>query len=92
MTLRDLSRQITREIQSAADNLRKDVAENELGDRALLNRATRALALKKRIEEYEGLLGTTLDTCRQHLSVAVQAFTVAKAITEDEDIYAGVFS
>ena len=91
MTLRDLQRSITREIESAADRLRKDIVENDLGDQALLTRATRASALRDRVKQYEGILGQTLDVCHQCLDTAVQAFSVASAVAEDSDVYEGVF-
>jgi hypothetical protein len=92
MTLRDIKRSITREMESAAERLRTDITENDLGDKALLNRAVRASQLRDRIRQYESILGEALDACHQHLDVAVQAFSVASAVQEDAEVYDGVFA
>jgi exo-beta-1,3-glucanase (GH17 family) len=92
MTLRDIKRSITHEIQAAAERLRKDITENDLGDEALLNRAVRASQLRNRIRDYEAIVGEVLDVCHQHLDTAVQAFSVASAVQEDDEVYDGVFS
>ncbi len=92
MTLRDIKRSITREIETASDRLRKDIAENDLGDEALLSRAVRASQLRDRIREYESILGQALDVCHSNLDTAVQAFSVASAVKEDTEIYDGVFA
>jgi hypothetical protein len=92
MTLRDIRRSITREIETAAERLRKDIAENDLGDEALLNRAVRASQLRDRIRQYEGILGQALEVCHQNLDIAVQAFSVASAVQDDADIFDGVFA
>jgi hypothetical protein len=91
MTLRDIKRSITREIESASERLRKDITENQLGDEALLNRAVRARELRERIRQYESILGQALDVCHQHVDIAVQAFSVASAVQEDDEVYEGVF-
>jgi hypothetical protein len=91
MTLRDIKRSITREIESAAERLRKDIAENQLGDEALLTRAVRARELRERIRQYESILDQTLDVCHQHVDIAVQAFSVASAVQDDDEVYEGVF-
>jgi hypothetical protein len=92
MTLRDIKRSITREIQTSSERLRKDIAENNLGNEALLNRAVRASQLRDRIREYEAIVGEVLDVCHQHLDTAVQAFSVASAVQEDDEVYEGVFA
>ncbi|MBC8357001.1 MAG: hypothetical protein H8E66_33940 [Planctomycetes bacterium] len=91
MTLRDIKRSITREIESASERLWKDITENQLGDEALLNRAVRARELRERIRQYESILGQALDVCHQHVDIAVQAFSVASAVQEDDEVYEGVF-
>lgn len=92
MTLRDIKRAITHEVQSTAEQLRKDIAENELGNTALLNRAVRASQLRDRIREYEAIVGEVLTVCHQHLDTAVLAFSVASAVQDDDDVYEGVFA
>jgi len=92
MTLRDIKRSITREIETASEQLRKDIADNELGDKALLNRAVRASQLRDRIRQYEDILGQALEVCHENLDTAVQAFSVASAVQEDDEIYDGVFA
>jgi hypothetical protein len=92
MTLRDIKRSITREVESASERLRKDITENELGDQALLNRAVRASQLRDRIRQYESILGEALSVCHQHLDIAVQAFSVASAVQDDDEVYDGVFA
>ena len=92
MTLRDIKRSITREIEAAAECLRKDIVENKLGDDALLNRAVRASQLRDRIRRYETILGHTLEVCHQNLDIAVQAFSVASAVQDDAEVYDGVFA
>ena len=92
MTLRDIKRSITREIETASERLRKDITKNDLGDEALLNRAVRASELRDRIRQYEEIVGEVLEVCHQHLDTAVQAFSVASAVQEDSDIYDGVFA
>ncbi len=92
MTLRDIKRSICREVESEAERLRKDIAENSLGTDALLNRAVRASQLRDRIRQYEQILGQALDVCHQNLDIAVQAFSVAAAVQDDADIYDGVFA
>jgi hypothetical protein len=92
MTLRDIKRQICREMESAAEALRKDIAENELGDKALLNRAVRASQLRDRVRQYETILGEALGVCHQNLDIAIQAFSVASAVQDDAEVYGGVFA
>lgn len=92
MTLRDIKRSITREIETASERLRKDIAENKLGDEALLNRAVRASELRDRIRQYEAILGEALDVCHQNVDIAVQAFSVASAVQDDDEVYGGVFA
>jgi hypothetical protein len=92
MTLRDIKRQICREMESEAEQLRKDIAENDLGDKALLNRAVRASQLRDRIRQYETILGEALGVCHQNLDIAIQAFSVASAVKEDKDVFGGVFA
>ncbi|MCO6458593.1 MAG: hypothetical protein J5I93_25075 [Pirellulaceae bacterium] len=92
MTLRDIKRSITREIETAAERLRVDITENSLGDQALLNRAVRASQLRDRIRQYESILGEALGVCHQHLDIAVQAFSVAAAVQEDDAVFDGMFA
>ena len=92
MTLRDIKRRICREVESEAERLRKDITENNLGNDALLNRAVRASQLRERIRQYEAILGQALDVCHQNLDIAVQAFSVASAVQDDAEVYAGVFA
>jgi hypothetical protein len=92
MTLRDIKRSITREIESAAERLRKDIAENKLGGDALLTRAVRAKDLRDRIRQYEEILGQALDVCHENLDTAVQAFSVASAVQADDEVFEGVFA
>lgn len=92
MTLRDIKRSISREIESASERLRKDITENDLGDEALLNRAVRASELRDRIRQYEAIVSEVLEVCHQHLETAVQAFSVASAVQEDDEVYDGVFA
>ncbi len=92
MTLRDIKRSITHEVETAAERLRKDIAENDLGNDALLNRAVRASQLRERIRQYEQILGQALDVCHQNLDIAVQAFSVAAAVQDDAEVYDGVFA
>lgn len=92
MTLRDIKRSICREMESAAERLRRDIAENNLGDEALLNRAVRASQLRDRIRQYEGILGEALEVCHQNVDIAVQAFSVASAVQDDAEVYDGVFA
>jgi hypothetical protein len=92
MTLRDIKRSICREVESEAERLRKDIAENSLGTDALLNRAVRASQLRDRIRQYEQILGQALDVCHQNLDIAVQAFSVASAVQDDAEVYGGVFA
>ena len=92
MTLRDIKRSICCEMESAAERLRKDIAENNLGDEALLNRAVRASQLRDRIRQYETILGEALGVCHQHIDIAVQAFSVASAVQDDGEVYDGVFA
>jgi hypothetical protein len=92
MTMRDIKRSISREIESEAERLRKDIAENKLGDEALLNRAVRASQLRDRIRQYETILGEALQVCHQNLDIAVQAFSVASAVQDDAEVFDGVFA
>ena len=92
MTLRDIKRSITREMEAAAQRLRTDITENDLGDKALLNRAVRASQLRDRVRQYEAILGEALEVCHQHLDTAIQAFSVASAVQEDDEVYDGVFA
>ena len=92
MTLRDIKRSITREIETAAERLRKDITDNELGDEGLLNRAVLARELRDRIRQYENILDEALVVCHQNLDTAVQAFSVASAVQEDDEVYEGVFA
>lgn len=92
MTLRDIKRSICREIEGDAERLRKDIAENSLGDAALLNRAVRASQLRDRIRQYETILGEALGVCHQNLDIAVQAFSVATAVQDDTAVFDGVFA
>jgi hypothetical protein len=92
MTLRDIKRSICREVETEAERLRKDIAENSLGDQALLNRAVRASQLRDRIRQYEQILGEALGVCHQNLDIAVQAFSVASAVQEDKQVFDGVFA
>ena len=92
MTARDLKRSICREIETEAERLRKDIAENALGDQALLNRAVRASQLRDRIRQYEQILGEALGVCHQNLDIAIQAFSVASAVQQDDEVFDGVFA
>ena len=92
MTARDLKRSICREIETEAERLRKDIAENNLGDEALLNRAVRASQMRDRIRQYEQILGEALGVCHQNLDIAIQAFSVASAVKEDDEVFEGVFA
>ncbi len=92
MTLRDIKRSICREIETDAERLRKDIAENNLGDEALLNRAVRASQMRDRIRQYEQILGEALGVCHQNLDIAIQAFSVASAVKEDDEVFEGVFA
>jgi hypothetical protein len=92
MTLRDLKRSICREIETEAERLRKDIAENDLGDQALLNRAVRASQLPDRARQFEQILGEALGVCHQNLDIAIQAFSVASAVQDDAEVFDGVFA
>ena len=42
--------------------------------------------------QYEQILGEALGVCHQHVDVAVQAFSVASAVQDDDEVYDGVFA
>jgi hypothetical protein len=72
------------------ETMQKELAENDLGDRAIANRINRAEAQLARIEEYETLLGETLEVCRENVSAAVDALAAATAIQDDSDVFGEV--
>jgi len=88
MTIRDLRNAITKEVTAAAKELQEDITGGELGEQALLNRATRAQELRQRTRVYEALLNETLEVCHVALDTAVEAFSTATAIQEEEDVFA----
>lgn len=92
MTLRDVRKAITREMVSETEAMQKELAENDLGERAIANRINRAEAQLARIEEYETLLGETLGVCRENVSAAVDALAAATAIQDDSDVFADVLA
>lgn len=91
MTMRDIKRQITAEMERDAGALEEELRTNNLGTDALVNRVHRAADLQHRIERYEQILGETLAVCREKLAIAVSAFAVATAEKEDGEVFDGIF-
>lgn len=75
------------DIETSVADIRKEVLSGELGVRALETRASRAVDLLNKTEQYESLLGTRLETARTMFetlqSEVVAAKLAAEAAAED---------
>ena len=87
-TARDLKRSITQTIRTESARIAQDLANQELGAKALSSRLTEADSLRDLIREYEDILNDTLSVCHEHLDTALKAGAVADAIQEHDDIFA----
>lgn len=91
MTLRDIHDAIVREVGNEAAAIRKELADNDLGYRAIENRVQRSSALFSRTKQYEALLGKTLDACREALRPTLQALQAAKAEQEADEVFEDMY-
>ena len=91
MTLRDIRDAIVREVETEAAAIRKELADNDLGDRAIQNRVDRSGNLFNRMKQYEGLLGETLAACRDALRPTLQALQAAKAEREADQVFEDLY-
>lgn len=68
---------ITQEAQQEAATIAQEMQEQDLGARALDNRAERAKAMRTKVQRYEGLLGRSLETLTERLEDLGAQLTVA---------------
>lgn len=61
------------EVEAEADTIRKDIEEGELGARALNTRRQQAVALRRKVAEYESLLDVGLGFLRENLEKVEEA-------------------
>lgn len=87
MTMRDIREAIVKEICNTADHIMDDLRDNELGERAIENRAARAKVAVGRMKQYEALLGETLTQCRESLRAASTALSAAVSIQDANDAF-----
>ena len=76
-TAREVRDALIDEMNKAATAIAEDLASGTLGEEALENRKDRALALHKRIEQYEGILDETLEKLHATVEAVEQAATLA---------------
>jgi hypothetical protein len=69
---------LTHSIATAAKALVNDVQDSDLGQRAVENRQKEATILKRKVEEYEEILGETLD--HLHVACDMAKTVVAEAV------------
>lgn len=86
MTLRDIHRGISREIQAETEQVMHELAANDCGDRALSNRVERCERAMHRMKRYEQILGDPLAECRAALRKTFDALAAAQA-AKDADIF-----
>lgn len=92
MTLRDIKEAIVHEVTTETARIRRDIAENDYGDRAISNRISRSTELIHRVRFYEDLLGEVLDTCREALIQTSIATTSAVASRQDNEVFEDMYS
>jgi hypothetical protein len=90
-TIRAVRDAITKEVSTAAGTLIEEIKANDFRDSALERRRQTALALRERVREYEAILGEALSHLHVVLDVAEQAAAGARAVQEDDAVFAGVF-
>ena len=76
-TAREVRDALITEMDKAATQIALDLASGTLGDEALENRKDQAMALHKRIEQYEGILDETLEELHTVVEAVQQAATLA---------------
>jgi hypothetical protein len=91
MTLRDIRDSIVREVSTECLSIRKELAENDLRERAIVNRAARSSILFDRIRQYEDLLGETLKACRESLKPTIQALQAAQAQKATVEVFSDMY-
>ena len=78
---------ITQEAETALAALEKELAEGDLGGRALENRANEARALKGKVSTYEKLLGKKMDAMQaslENIAANLTAAALAKTAAEED--------
>lgn len=65
------------QVKVKLDQLESDIEEGDLGKRALSTRKSEALELDRLLQEYEGILGTTLTSLRERAEHAEAAAAMA---------------
>ena len=83
---------VCREVTEAAEALKRDIAEGDLGEKALESRVSQAKSLHDRIEEYTEILGETTDLLHKAVRVPEMAAASAISIQDDEEVFGGVFA
>ena len=91
-TVRAVRDAVCREVTEAAEALKRDVAEGDLGEKALESRVSQAKSLHDRIEEYTEILGETTDLLHKAVRVPEMAAASAISIQDDEEVFGGVFA
>jgi hypothetical protein len=68
---------ITHEVSTEAARLSQDILSGELGDKAIESRKKEAQLLKRKVAEYEAILGVGLDSLKRTLDAVEQANATA---------------
>jgi hypothetical protein len=76
-SLRAIKEGILADIQSDVDQIMKDIETGDLHEAALEAREARADSLRKRLLEYEGILGETLGDMRKVLDITKESISEA---------------
>jgi hypothetical protein len=76
-TAREVRDALIAELNKAATTIAEEVATGTLGDEALENRKDQAMALHRRIEQYEGILDETLEQLHATVEAVQQVATLA---------------
>lgn len=83
-TLRDVSNAVTAEMSELATKLTEELMLNELGERAIKNRITRASEALDKLQAYESIVGSVLADARNYIGIAVTALSHAKGASQAE--------
>lgn len=80
------------EAQSEAQSMFDEIAEGKLGGRALENRADKCDALRRKVAQYEGLLGRTLPQLNERLTELSGSLAAAVMVATADDAARGVLA
>ena len=84
-TVRLVSSSLSHEVETEAARIQDELQSGDLGERAIETRRARLDVLQQKVEDYESLLGETMDSLKDRLEEVGMARVVAELTSPSDD-------